>query len=284
MPETNRTFVAVQQTRRRALIVPREHGAWGLLLVPLLTGVASGFAPEHRVWQLLIFTVAALSLLCLRAPVESLLGTSSMIARTSAERRTAFIASVISGSVACLCLIALMWKGQNSKLLFFGGATACAFVTQVLLRKAGRWARLTAQLVGAIGLSGTAPAAYYLGTGNLDSRGFILWVANWLFAWNQIHFVQLRIHAARAVTFREKFANGKFFLLIQTLLLATLAVASLWRLVPSMVILASVPAVVRGTQWFVRGLEPLDVKRLGWSEMKHGVVFGILLTIAFLCT
>jgi len=284
MSDTRNAFFAVQQTRRRTLIVPREHGAWGLLLIPLLTGVAAGFAPEHRVWQLLVFTLAALSLLCLRTPVESLLGTSSMIARTSAERRAAFIASAISGSVACLCLIALLGKGLNSELLFFGVATACAFVAQVVLRKLGRWARLPAQLVGAIGLSSTAPAAYYLGTGHLDSRAFILWVANWLFAWNQIHFVQLRIHAARAVTFREKFAHGKFFLLLQTLLLVTLAVVSLWRLVPSMVILAFVPAMIRGTQWFVRGLEPLDVKKLGWSEMNLGVVFGILLTIAFLCT
>ena len=281
MSELNSSFVEVQPTRRRALIVPREHGAWGLLLVPLLTGVAAGFAPEHRVWQLLVFTLAALSLLCLRTPVESLLGTSSMSARTSAERRTAFIASAIAGSVACLCLIALMWKGRNLELLLFGAATACAFVAQVVLRKSGRWARLPAQLVGAIGLSGTAPAAYYLGTGHLDSRGLILWAANWLFAWNQIHFVQIRIHAARAVTFRDKFDRGKFFLLTQTLLSGALVAVTFWHLVPSMLILAFVPVLLRGAQWFVCRPEPLDVKKLGWSEMKQGAVFGVLLAIAF---
>jgi len=42
--EMNSTSDAVraQQTRTRALIVPREHGAWGLLLVPLFTGVVQG--------------------------------------------------------------------------------------------------------------------------------------------------------------------------------------------------------------------------------------------------
>src|SRR2546423_3771885 len=136
MPETSATVVAVQQTRRRALIVPREHGAWGLLLVPLLTGVAAGFAPEHRAWQLLVFALAALSLFWLRTPVESLIGTGAMTARTPAERRSAFVASVISAAVSSLCLIALLWKGQNSKLLFLGAATAAAFVAQVVLRKA----------------------------------------------------------------------------------------------------------------------------------------------------
>jgi YwiC-like protein len=78
MPETSDAVVAVQQTRRRALIIPREHGAWGLLLVPLLTGVAAGFAPEHRAWQLLVFTVDALCLLCFVTPVENLIGTGPM--------------------------------------------------------------------------------------------------------------------------------------------------------------------------------------------------------------
>src|SRR5438309_3859641 len=31
---------------------------------------------------------------------------------------------------------------------------------------------------------------------------------------------------------------------------------------------------------FFRKPEPLDVKRLGWSEMKHGIAFGILLAIS----
>jgi hypothetical protein len=53
---------------------------------------------------------------------------------------------------------------------------------------------MAAQLAGAIGLTCTAPAAYYVGTGRLSERAFVLWAANWIFAGNQIHFVQLRIH------------------------------------------------------------------------------------------
>ncbi|MGA7766885.1 MAG: hypothetical protein WCA27_11755 [Candidatus Sulfotelmatobacter sp.] len=40
---------------------------------------------------------------------------------------------------------------------------------------------MAAQLVGAIGLTCTAPAAYYIGTGRLSERAFILWAANWIF-------------------------------------------------------------------------------------------------------
>jgi hypothetical protein len=46
-----------------------------------------------------------------------------------------------------------------------------------------------------------------------------LWGANWIFAGNQIHFVQLRIRAARAATFSEKFDRGWFFFLAQLVFL-----------------------------------------------------------------
>jgi len=37
-PEIHHPVGIPQQARRRAMIVPREHGAWGLLLIPIFTG------------------------------------------------------------------------------------------------------------------------------------------------------------------------------------------------------------------------------------------------------
>jgi len=272
---------SARDARARALIVPREHGAWGLMLVPLFTGMAAGLASAQHFWPLLLFVAAALSLFWLRTPVESLLGSGPMAARTSRERWTAFVASLVLAVVSAACLIGLMWGGRNKRLLLIGSVAAVAFVAQTVLRMLGRKARMMSQLAGAIGLTATAPAAYYLGTGRLDSRGAVLWLANWLFAWNQIHFVQLRIHAARASTLRDRFDKGKFFLLTQTVLLVGLVFASLWHYIPPLVVAAFAPALVRGTRWFFQEPQPLDVKQLGWSEMKQGIAFGILLAIAF---
>jgi hypothetical protein len=284
MTETRDAVGSAQQTRRRALVVPREHGAWGLLLVPLFTGVATGFASAHRVWPLFVFTMAALSLFWLRTPVESLIGTGSLTAHTSGERWTALGASFFLAAVSSACLTELMWRGRNPQLLLLGAATAFAFVAHAVLRKLGRGTRMGAQLVGAIGLTCTAPAAYYIGTGRLDERALVLWVANWVFAGNQIHFVQLRIRAARAATFSEKFDRGWFFFLAQLVFLGALTFASLWRVLHPLVIVAFVPALVRGTKWFFQKPEFLDVRSLGWSEMKHGVAFGFLLALAFICS
>ncbi len=282
MNETAGVGRAGRQVRIRTLIVPREHGAWGLMLVPLFTGVAAGLASPQQVWPLLSFVASALFLFWLRTPIESLLGSSPMTARTPRERWIAFMTSFGLAVAPAVCLIGLMWGGRNMKLLLIGLVVVLALFAQTVLRRLGRKTRMISQFAGAIGLTATAPAAYYLGTGHLDSNGATLGIANCLFAWNQIHFVQLRIHAARAITFREKFDKGTFFLLGQTLSLGIISLAWLWHYMSPLVLLAFVPAFVRGTRWFFLNHEPLDVRKLGWSEMKQGVAFGILLAIAFI--
>ena len=280
-PKTDPLRVA-QQTRMRALVIPREHGSWGLLLIPLFTGVVAGFASGRRIWPLLLFTVAALSLFWLRTPFESLIGTSSLTANTKAERRTAFVASAFFSAIAIACLTSLMWKGQNLQLLFLGGATALAFLAQSVLRTLGRKTRMAAQLVAAIGLTCTAPAAYYIGTGRLSERAFILWAANWIFAGNQIHFVHLRIHSTRASTFSQKFAQGKLFLLAQPVFFAFLVMASFWRVLPAFGDCCFCSRTRSRNAMVLSKPESLDVRSLGWSEMKHGVAFGVLLAVALI--
>jgi hypothetical protein len=263
------------------MIVPREHGAWGLLLVPLFTGLVAGFAPDRSA-ALLLFTLATLSLFALRTPLESLFGVGVISARTPDERWTAFLGSACFALLAAICLSVLIWGGQRSGLLVLGAASACAFLMQAVLRRLGRETRLLSQVVGAVALTSTAPAAYYIGTGRFDERAFALWIANWMFAGNQIQFVQLRIRSARATGLKARLASGQSFLWAQTLSLTLLVLASLWHLLPPLSLLAFVPAVVRGSSWFFQESEPLDVRRLGWSEMKQGVAFGVLLAFTFL--
>jgi len=280
--EIHHPVAITQQARRRAMIVPREHGAWGLLLVPLFTGLVAGFAPEHRGGALFLFTLATLSLFALRTPLESLLGVGVISARTTEERWTALLGSACFALLAAACLSVLMWRGQYRALFLLGAASAFAFVLQAMLRRWGRGTRVISQVVGAIALTSTAPAAYYIGTGQFDERGFALWIANWMFAGNQIQFVQLRIRSARAMGLKAKLASGQSFLLAQTLSWILLAFGSVWHLLPPLSLIAFLPAVVRGLSWFFAKPEPLDVRRLGWSEMKQGVAFGVLLAFTFL--
>jgi len=269
-----------RRERRYALILPREHGAWGLLLVPLVTGAGVAFRESSHVAPVLLLLAAALALFWLRTPVESLLGTSAMRAQTKEERRA--VAIVIAGlaAVAAVSLGILLWAGRHPDLWLIGAAAAAAFIAQALLKRLGRRTRMLSEIVGTIGLTASAPAAYYVVTGRFGANGWMLWLANLIFAGNQIHYVQVRIHTARAEGVRAKFARGSAFVGGQVVMALVLALACLCKLMPWLALVAFVPILFRGWFYFFRKPAPLVVRRLGWSELSHAVVFCALFVAA----
>jgi hypothetical protein len=141
---------------------------------------------------------------------------------------------------------------------------------------------MPAQIIGAIGLTSTAAGAYYVSTGKLDRVAAALWLANWLFASDQVHFVQVRIHSSRAATMAEKWRQGHVFLSGHVALLIVVLALCHTNVFPRLAVLAFLPVFVRGTVWFVGRRQPLDVHKLGFSELAQALVFGGLLCVAFL--
>lgn len=271
-----------QSSRMRSMVIPREHGAWGMLLVPLATGAVVATRTGVNGAALTLFTVAALSLFWLRTPLESRLGTSAIKARSEHERR---IVSRTIAAIAALSLASiagLLWAARNRGLLAIGAIAALAFALQAAVKKLGRKGRMPAQIVGAIGLTSTAAGAYYVATGRLDRIAIVLWLANWLFAADQIHFVQVRIHSSRAVSFDERVQLGLPFLLGQVALIGVVLACCRYGFFPTTIALAFLPVLLRGTWWFVRKRQSLDVHRLGFTELRQSLLFGALLCAAFM--
>ncbi|MGA8489646.1 MAG: hypothetical protein WB711_04440 [Terriglobales bacterium] len=156
-----------------------------------------------------------------------------------------------------------------------------AFAAQIILKKLGRTTRMAAEFVGAVALTSTAAAAYYVATGRLDARAWMLWLVNWLFAVDQIHFVWLRIRGARTKELGEKFKIGWSFLAGQMILAAILALAYDLGWLPELALIAFAPLLFRGFVWFAKGPQPLVVRQLGWTELAHALVFGLLLSVSF---
>jgi hypothetical protein len=290
--------------RSRALIVPREHGAWGLLLVPMVTGAGIALRQGSNLFPFVLLLTTALALFWLRTPLESLLGISAMRAETKEERQTTMFAVFYLGAVSVLALSMLLWGGHNSLLWPLGAAAGFFFGAQALLKIMWRQPRLMwrrpprpsreaegerprskhsaqtlrmlSEIVGTIGLTAAAPSAYYVITGKLDPTAWVLWIANLLFAGNQIHYVQLRIHTARVEGLRAKFSRGWAFALGQLLLTAALTFACVTGLFPKFASLAFAPLLFRGWFYFIQKPAPLAVRKLGWSELAQAIAFCIL--------
>jgi hypothetical protein len=233
---------------------------------------------------LLQFLTAALALFWLRTPLEILLGSSTMRARTVEEKRIVRQATFVTALLATLPLYLLLRSGHHRGLLFIGAIAGTAFGIQACVKLFGRRMRMPAQMIGAIGLTCTAAGAYYVVTDHVDSTAFSLWAANWFFCCNQIHYVQLRLRSSKIAGSRNRFLRGWSFLVMQIVMLGAVVLLSLSSHLPLVALIAFVPIVMRAILWVFQKREPLDLRWLGLTELLHGVTFGVLLTTSFYVT
>jgi len=282
MSETVTDLQTLNNARLRAFVLPREHGAWGILLVPLVTGATVALLRGGALLPVMLFLLAAISLFCLRTPVEAALGTAPQRIDNPAERRVVMCAVAGYSVVACMALAVLLWNGNHPGLLMLGAIAAASFGAQTLLRRLGRKTRMLSQIVGLAGLTSTATGAYYVSTGRLDATAWMIWAANWLFAANQVHMVQLRIHNAKVAGFRQRLARGWKFLTGEILTVALLVAFFYLRLLPKMSVIAFHPMLLRGAAWFFKKPRPLRIHRLGWMELGFALIFGVMFVSGFL--
>ena len=282
MSETVTDLRTFNEARLRSFVLPREHGAWGILLVPLVTSATVALLRGGALLPILLFLLGSISLSCLRTPVEALLGTSVQRIDTPAERRLVMVAIAGYAAVAAIALAALLWKGNNSGLLALGAIAALSFGAQAVLRRLGRKTRMASQIVGLVGLTSTAAGAYYVSIGHFDTTAWMVWAANWLFAANQVHMVQLRIRNAKVVGLKNRLACGWKFLAGEILTVALLLAFFYLRLLPKMSVVAFHPMLLRGAAWFFKKPRPLRVHRLGWMELGFALIFGVMFVSGFL--
>ncbi|HET7842099.1 MAG TPA: YwiC-like family protein [Terriglobia bacterium] len=282
MSSTASVLGPATRARVRLLTFPREHGAWGILLVPLVAGAVVGSSSLSAIIPTILFAIAAVALFCLRTPLESLAGASAVRPQNAAERHAVVFSIAAYGGVAAGALAILLWNQRAWDLPLLGTAVAVIFLAQALLKTIRRELRPAAQLLGSLGLTSTAAAAYYVAADHMDATAYSIWAANWLFAANQIHFVQLRIHAPRAASRSERLERGRAFLIAEALLFLILIFAWKFHWIPALAPLAFAPVLVRGLAWALSSrAAPLEVHQLGKSELAHSILFGVLLILSF---
>ncbi len=264
------------------LLVPREHGTWGLLLFPLISGAIVGYvaSPKTSVKPALWFLLTALSAFLIYQPLESLLGLSLIKARSQRQQRIAIL-SVIALAVIATAGVLELFNLRRGMVLGFGLMALGCFGVRLLLGTS-RPMRVPRQLIGAMGLSSAAVGAYYAASGRIDRTGILLWLASWLFAAGQIEYVHLRISTAQVRSQRQKVRSSLGVCFLHLLMIGASITAAFAGFAPFLLALAFAPSVIRVAVWLVKPWQPLGIHILGFSELLQGLLFNVLLIFAFI--
>lgn len=272
----------VHPARRWTLVWPREHGAWGILLVSLVTGASVGFSSATDPAALVWLTVAVLAAFCFRTPVENSLPSSPFRARGPVEWRWVAIAASIYALTGMFAVAMLARAGFGDLLWHLGLIATGFFVLQAVFRRFGRAGRLSGEMIGAFGLTLAAVAGWSVAAGEFGQQALVIWTFNGLFATDQILYVQLRIHEVRAANGSLASSGRKLFLAVEACIAVLLIGGAYAGYVPWMALLAFLPVFVRGSAWSLRRTNSrLQIHRLGKTELLYSILFGFLLIAAF---
>lgn len=281
---TGTTFLSGSNpVRRWTLVLPREHGAWGILLVSWLTGMAAGASSGGTLGRGFWLLVVACALFCASTPVENaLIPDGPLRPRTPGELRWMSLFAAVFSAIAGAALAMLMADPLPAGFFVVGVMATGILEAQIALKIMRRDLRVVAQLTAVLGLTALAAMAYSVATARMDRVALALWAMNGLFATNQMLYVHLRIRQQRTATRRKGFIDKRVFVGCELLTATLLTVWCRIGWIPAAMLIAFVPILMRGAIWcLLPGKQSLNIRRLGKEQLAHGLVFAGILFLAF---
>ncbi|MEO8285264.1 MAG: YwiC-like family protein [Chloroflexota bacterium] len=281
------TQAAQQQTRVRLgpPPVPNDHGAYAMLLVPMLLGfllaALSGSMPNTN--ALVSFTLFAVSLMSLFFASEPLGIVFRPRASVGARRRASLwlgiylLLAVASG--APLLFIRQLWG--LGWFLIPAAALMLLFLVAVKLRKQRS---LGVRLPGIIGLTLSAPAAYYVATGTMNPAALGLWAACVVYFVGTVFNVRAWFEANKQKRSGVARPQLPTWLVCSTLVylasgVLVISICAMLGALPWAAFVAFVPSLLRAGWTLWRTPVHLTIKTVGLIEFAQSFMFALLLVI-----
>src|SRR5262245_46005311 len=259
---------------RFALKLPKEHGAWVMLYVPFVLGVAVAGRVN---WPVLLLLLSATAAFISR---ESLLvyWRARARGRAAAEAgRTLLIYLALAAAfgsplILTFNLFMLIPLGVvGAALLLINGKQA----TRMEERST------TGEIMAIGGLTMTASAAYYAASGRWDITAFWLWLLSALYMASSVFYIKLRVYRLnprKQAEQRQAWRSCAFYHSFLTLALPALIFAGSLSL---FAFIAFAPALVR-TFWGMLAPESkVNLTRAGILEIVYSLLFLVCAALGF---
>ncbi|MBI2866495.1 MAG: YwiC-like family protein [Chloroflexi bacterium] len=179
----------------------------------------------------------------------------------------------------------LLTRYERWLLLPLAALALAWLAVHFVLARAHKERTVAGQWVGVAGLVLAGPAAYYVGSGSLDAKALSLGILSFLYFGYPIYYVKFRIDPLARKSYQlnlmSKLRLGRQPLLYQALSLALVAGLAGVGVAPWGAFVTFLPATAQVIIGVVRVSPQLSMKRLGFTQVGHSILFAALLTLAF---
>ena len=260
--------------RRSRFRLPREHGAWAMLYVPFVIGWLVAGTSSLR----LLFL--ALSVTFVFIAREPLLVWWRGQSRSQWDQE-AFQVSLVYLLLGALFGVPLLLIYKLSWFIPIGSIGAILLTLNARQAVTRRDRTIGGEMIAIVGLTITAPAAFYAARGTLDVTALWLWALCAVYFASSVFYVKLRVSAinprpeeSRRHT-RRRCAIYHAFLLVLLLSLALTGDLSAFALI------AFAPVLARSFWYLARPARHISLRKVGVLEIVYSVVFLIFTTLNF---
>lgn len=256
--------------------LPKEHGSWAMLAVPLLIGWL--IAPDPQASAL--FAIGAvLGLFLARYPIELLIKT---------RKRNSML---IGWSIlyAALSIFSAGWLLVIDRLI---GLIPIGLLGAALMlfrfRMAARRQDMSAlgELSGIAALALGAPIVYYAASGQLNGTALAVWLINLLYFGGTVFYIKLKVRQQPRLPtpdrIGERVIQAKACLTYQAATLALVVALIFLQSRSILILLAFLPMTIKVLYGAYRWQDKrsLSLPRLGLIELFHSALFAALVIVA----
>lgn len=262
---------------RSKLKLPREHGAWAMVYVPFVLGVAVAGTVNLAVVLLLVATSALF------------ISRESLLVWWRAQKRGRQTQSAADSQrllliyllVAALTGLPLILGYKFYGLLLFGLLGATLLILNGWKATDFEDRTVQSELLAIAGMTMTAPAAYYVASGQWGPKTFWLWALSAAYFASSVFYVKLRVSGLHAKKPDDKQRARWQCAIYHGFLLASLLALAFTRSLSLFLLIAFAPVLARTAWSLFKPSSQLNLKRIGIAEIIYSLIFLIFTVVTF---
>ena len=273
------TAVARKSVWQRHIALTQEHGSWVFLFSPLLIGL---FAGGRFNLASVYLIVTALAAFLVRQPITVMVKVRSH-RRSAQDLPAAYFWTAVYSVIGLLGFAGLWSQGAAYvAILALPGIPVFLWHLVLVARRAER-RQIGIEVIASGVLALAAPAAYWVGIGQVDAMGWWLWALTWFQSAASIVYAALRLEQRPWKTvpsLGERLRAGRRALMYTTFNLVAVLILSLISVLPPLLPLADGGQWVESIYGTLRPAIGVKPTRIGIRQLLVSTVY----TLVFILT